>query len=158
MQLWKSTAPQPIPSCILSNVGCQGCGDAGWQEVMPWGEPSSSHHLVTVVHVRLSAWTLLFRGYIHICCWIFLSALPFTQGRAGMCWETEYISPGRVKGHLGIWDTGTPLGLNGFADVLSPCKTRDLVSIRESVNEPVVQKICIPLFFLFIDLLDNLEN
>lgn len=50
------------------------------------------------------------------------------------------------------------MGLNGFADVLSPYKTRDLVSVRESVNEPVVQKIHIPLFFLFVDLLDNLEN
>lgn len=67
---------QSVPSCTLINLGCQGRGGAGWQEMMLWRQPGSSHNLVMVVHVRMSAWTSLFRGYIHIYCSIFLSGSP----------------------------------------------------------------------------------
>lgn len=68
----KSTGPWSVPSCTLINLGCQGHGDAGWQEIMPLREPSSSQKL-KVVHVRMSAWTSLFRGYIHTYCSVFPS-------------------------------------------------------------------------------------
>lgn len=70
-----STGPWCVPSCTLINLGCQGHGDAGWQKITPWGEPSSSQKLM-VAHVRMSAWTSLFRGYIHMYCSVFLSGSP----------------------------------------------------------------------------------
>lgn len=110
---------------------------------MLWREPSSSHKLVTVVHVRISAWTSLFRAYIHVYSSISLSRSPKEEQESAEKQNASAQVECHVKGLLAeheFWDTGTPLSLNGFADVLSPCKTKDLVSVTSLLMSRLYRK------------------